>query len=199
MLTTGSLIVSRSRTLSRNVWFSTLDSCSGYWQVSLKVSDCPKTAFVTKCARSRFTEMFAEKAKSLTEYTEKGNALIWNKECQEVFDELKNRLCSVPILGMPDFTRQFILDTDVNNFAIGAVLSQCIDGKERPIACASRTLTKAESLRRYCVTRTELLAVVQFCKDFKHYLYDKIFTARTDHESLCWLLIFKNPKGQLAR
>lgn len=59
--------------------------------------------------------------------------------------------------------------------------------------------TKAESLRRYCVTRTELLAVVQFCKDFKHYLYDKIFTARTDHESLCWLLIFKNPKGQLAR
>jgi hypothetical protein len=50
----------------------------------------------------------------------------------------------------------FIPETDASNEAIGAVLSQEIDGKERPIAFASRTLTKPE--RRYCVTRKELLA-----------------------------------------
>jgi hypothetical protein len=37
----------------------------------------------------------------------------------------------------------FILDTDASNEAIGAVLSQEIDGKEKPIAFASRTLTDA--------------------------------------------------------
>ena len=34
-------------------------------------------------------------------------------------------------------------------------MSQEIDGKERPIAFASRTLTNPE--RRYCVARKELL------------------------------------------
>lgn len=81
--------------------------------------------------------------------------------------------------------------------SIGAVLSQSIDGVERPVAYASRTLSKPE--RQYCVTRKELLAVVYFTKYFKHFLYGKQFTVRTDHSSLRWLLNFKNPEGQLAR
>jgi hypothetical protein len=115
---------------------------------------------------------------------------IWIKE-------LKNRLVSSPILAHPDFWKKFILDTDASNEAIGAVLSQEIEGKERPIAFASRTLTKPE--RRYCVTRKELLAVVFYVKHFKHYLYGKQFIERTDHGSLRWLLNFRNPEGQLAR
>jgi hypothetical protein len=76
-------------------------------------------------------------------------------------------------------------------------LSQKINDEERPIAYASRTLTKAE--RQYCMTRKELLAVVYFTKYFKNYLYGKQFTVRTDHSSLRWLLNLKNPEGQLAR
>jgi hypothetical protein len=95
------------------------------------------------------------------------------------------------------FSKKFILDTDASNETIGAVLSQEIDRKERPIAFASRTLTKPE--RRYCITRKELLAVVFFVKHFKHYLYGNQFIVRTDHGSLRWLLNFKNPEGQLAR
>jgi hypothetical protein len=98
---------------------------------------------------------------------------------------------------MPDFKQPFILDTDASNFAIGAVLSQFINVKERPIAYATRTVTKVE--RQYCVTRKELLAVVHFCKYFKHYLYGKRFTVRTDHGSLHWLSNFKSPEGQVAR
>ena len=74
-------------------------------------------------------------------------------------------------------------------------LSQIIDREERVIAYASRTLSKIE--RRYCVTRKELLAVVQFIKHFRHFLYGSQFLIRTDHSSLQWLLRFKNP-GQLA-
>jgi hypothetical protein len=90
-----------------------------------------------------------------------------------------------------------VLDTDASDQAIGAVLSQNIDGHERVIAYASRTLTKCE--RKYCVTRKELLSVVHFVKYFKHYLYGKEFLVRSDHGSLRWLFQFKNPECQLAR
>ncbi|CAC5368542.1 unnamed protein product [Mytilus coruscus] len=79
----------------------------------------------------------------------------------------------------------------------GAVLSQEIDGKETVIAYGSRTLSKTE--RKYCVTRKELLAVVNFVKHFRHFLYGRTFVVRTDHSSLQWLMNFKNAEGQLAR
>ena len=120
----------------------------------------------------------------------------WAQDCRDAFRDLKDQLCNAPILAMPDFNHVFILHTDASNLAIGAVLSQNIDGIERPIAYASRTLSKAES--QYCVIRKELLAVVNFTKYFKH-MYGKQFTVRTDHSSLRWLLNFKNPEGQLAR
>lgn len=41
--------------------------------------------------------------------------------------------------------------------------------------------------------------MVYFVKHFKHYLYGKKFTVRTDHGSLRWLMQFKNPEGQIAR
>lgn len=58
-------------------------------------------------------------------------------------------------------------------------------------------LTKSE--RKYCVTRKELLALVYFVRYFRHFLYGKPFTVRTDHGSLRWLMQFKNPEGQVAR
>ena len=58
---------------------------------------------------------------------------------------------STPILAFPDYTKPFVLDTDVSETGIGAVMSQVHkDGKEHIVAFASRVLTKAE--RRYCVT-----------------------------------------------
>ena len=94
--------------------------------------------------------------------TEKGQAFVWTKACDTAFETLKNKLVAAPILAHPDFSKAFVLDTDASDQAIGAVLSQIIDGQERVIAYASRTLTKSE--RRFCVTRKELLALVHFVK-----------------------------------
>ena len=115
----------------------------------------------------------------------------------EAFEKLEQMLTTTPILAHPDFSQPFILDTDASDLAIGSVLSQKIDNKERVLAYASRTLSKAE--RKYCVTRKELLALVYFVKYFRHYLYGREFTVRTDHGSLRWLMNFKNPEGQVAR
>ena len=101
------------------------------------------------------------------------------------------------MLAYPRPECQFILDTDACDIGIGAVLSQLIEGDERVIAYASRSLSKPE--RRYCVTRKELLAVVHFIKHFRHFLYGSHFVIRTDHGSLRWLYNFKEPEGQIAR
>ena len=110
---------------------------------------------------------------------------------------LKQNLLKLLFQLIQIFTNQFILDTDASGNSIGAILSQNIEGKERVIAYASRTLTKCE--QKYCVTRKELLALVYFVRYFKHHLYGRQFTLRTDHGSLRWLLSFKNSEGQIAR
>ena len=40
---------------------------------------------------------------------------------------------------------------------------------------------------------------MRFTRQFRHYLLGRVFTARTDHSSLTWLLKFKDPQGQLVR
>ncbi|KAL9967720.1 hypothetical protein ACROYT_G026009 [Oculina patagonica] len=58
-------------------------------------------------------------------------------------------------------------------------------------------MTNAE--RNYCVTRKELLAVVELVKQFRHYLQGPKFRIRTDHAPLRSVLEVKEPEGQLAR
>ena len=71
------------------------------------------------------------------------------------------------------------------------------DGSEQVVAFASRSLTRQE--RQYCVTRRELLAVVEFVQHFRHYLWGCQFTLLTDNSSIVWIQKFKEPEGQLAR
>ena len=54
----------------------------------------------------------------------KGVEFFWTNECQEVFDELKRRLVSGPILALPKDEGMYVLDTDASDFDLGAVLSQ---------------------------------------------------------------------------
>ncbi|CAG2249543.1 Transposon Ty3-G Gag-Pol polyprotein,Transposon Ty3-I Gag-Pol polyprotein [Mytilus edulis] len=43
--------------LAGNKWFSTLNLCSGYWQVEVEESDRPKTAFATRRGLFQFRKM----------------------------------------------------------------------------------------------------------------------------------------------
>ena len=90
-----------------------------------------------------------------------------------------------------------ILDTDASDAAVGAVLSQVVDGVERPTTFYFRIMNSAQ--RNYCPIRRELLAVIAALQRFRHYLLDTDFILRTDHHSLKWLKTFKLPEGILAR
>ena len=146
----------------------------------------------------RFTKDFATIAKTLHRLTERSGRFTWSDKCQTAFEQLRHQLSLAPVLAYPDFSQQFVLDTDASDTGIGAVLSQVDDeGRERVITYRSRLLSKAE--RQYCVTRRELLAVVFFTKQYRPYHLGQPFLLRTDHGSLTWLQNFREPEGQLAR
>ena len=106
-------------------------------------------------------------------------------------------MTTAPVLKFPDFTKQFILHTDANDFAIGAVLSQEIDGKEFVIAFASKTLNAQQ--RKYDTSKKECLSLFHFCKQFRPYLFGQKFKLVTDHRALIWLNQNKDEHGCLAR
>jgi hypothetical protein len=88
-------------------------------------------------------------------------------------------LTEFPLLKYPDFSRSFILTTDVSGYALGAVLSQGTLGKDRPIAYVSRTLNGAEL--NYSTVEKECLTIVWACKHFRPYLLEKPFQIWADH------------------
>lgn len=166
------------------------------WPIPVNLKEL--RSFVGLCAYyRRFIKGFSQVAKPLFRLTEKGKSFLWDETCNVAFETLKACLTEAPILAFPIAEEPFILDTDASDVAIGAVLSQVQGDNERVIAYASRSLSKAE--RSYCVTRRELLAVVEFTKHFRHFLVGRQFTLRTDHGSLRWLYNFHDPEGQVCR
>ena len=121
----------------------------------------------------------------------------WRSRHQACFDKLKELAISAPMLSHPSPDGLFVLGTDSSDYQLGGALYQIQDGVEKPICFASHTLLKQH--KNYCTTRKELLAVVKFCRQFRHYLLGRFFIIRSDHNSLVWLTRFKHLEGQLAR
>jgi len=147
-----------------------------------------------------FIPNLAEHASSLyylARDTRVNDRLEWSADHQQAFDNLISAMVSAPVLAYPDPTGAFILDVDASDVAIGAELSQIQDDQERVVAYASQSLSSTQ--RKYCTTRKELLALVTFMNHFRFYLLGRHFLVRTDHNSLTWLMRFKNLEGQLAR
>lgn len=145
----------------------------------------------------KFIPSFSEISFPLNQLTRKNQKFIWSDKCENSFHKLREALTSTPVLAYPTRDDPFILDTDASLYGVGAVLSQVQEGEERVICYGSKTLTRSQS--KYCTTYRELLAVVTFVKQFKHYLYGRKFLIRTDHSSLIWLKNFKEPEGMIAR
>ena len=80
---------------------------------------------------------------------------------QEAFDALKEALSTAPVLGYPDFSREFILEIDASLNGLGAVLSQQgKDGQICVIAYVSHSLHPSErSMHNYSSAKLELLAL----------------------------------------
>ena len=111
----------------------------------------------------------------------------WSKECDEAFEEAKQKLVSAPVLAHYDPTLPLRLAGDASSYGVGAVISHIYpNGQERPIAYASRTLSSSE--RNYAQLEKEALSLIFGIKKFHQYLYGRTFTIYTDHKPLTTIL-----------
>ncbi|GKE39711.1 putative reverse transcriptase domain-containing protein, partial [Tanacetum coccineum] len=98
------------------------------------------------------------------------------------FQTLKNKLCSAPILALPQGAENLIVYYDASHKRLGTVLMQ----NEKVIAYVSQQLKIHE--KNYTTHDLELCAVVFALKISRHYLYGTKCTVFTDHKSLQHIL-----------
>jgi hypothetical protein len=146
----------------------------------------------------KFIPRLAEVAAPLNALHKKGVKFTWAKQQQEAFDTLKRAIAQPPVLRMADFGKQFIVQTDASGVALGAVLSQEIDGVRLPIAYASRMLT-AQERKAVSVYELECLAVLFGMEKFRKYIEHQEFILETDNQALSWLLSHLRQLGKIGR
>ena len=128
----------------------------------------------------------------LHQLLEQGREWQWTEQCERAFTEAKRMITSEQVLTHYDPALPVRLACDASPTGIGAVLSHVMpDGSERPVAFASRSLTKTE--RKYAQIDKEALSIVWGVKRFHVYLYGRQFTLVTDHKPLT--AIFHPKKG----
>ncbi|GKA72313.1 putative reverse transcriptase domain-containing protein [Tanacetum coccineum] len=117
--------------------------------------------------------------------TQKGVKFDWGEKAEAAFQLLKQKLCSAPILALPEGSENFVVYCDASHKGLGAVLMQ----KEKVIAYASRQLKVHE--KNYTTHDLELGAIVFALKMWRHYLYGTKCVVFTDHKSLQHILYQK--------
>ncbi|KAA3465627.1 Transposon Ty3-G Gag-Pol polyprotein [Gossypium australe] len=161
--------------------FSKIDLRSGYYQLRVKDSDVPKTAFQTRVdpgkisaivewkppnniseVRSflglagyyrRFVKGFSMIATLIMRLLQKYVKIDWTEECQPSFEKLKTLLTEAPVLVQPEMRKEFVVYSDASLNGLGCVLMQ--EGKV--IAYASRQLKPHE--KNYPTHDLELAAL----------------------------------------
>ncbi|GJY52130.1 putative reverse transcriptase domain-containing protein, partial [Tanacetum coccineum] len=113
----------------------------------------------------RFIKNFSKIAKSLTVLTQKSKTFDWGEEQERAFQTLKDKLCTAPVLALPDGPEDFMMYCDASGLGLGCVLMQ----RGKVIAYASRQLKTHE--KNYTTHDLELGAVVFALKIWRHYLY----------------------------
>ena len=117
------------------------------------------------------------------------------ENCQRAFDCLKEQLTAIPLLAYPDLGRPMILYTDASDKCVGAVLTQPCperDGpvpnipEEIPVYFLSHRLS--ETQQRWPVIEKEAYAIMYAVQKLDYYLNGAVFTIKTDHKPLKYLM-----------
>ncbi|GJX61152.1 putative reverse transcriptase domain-containing protein [Tanacetum coccineum] len=116
--------------------YSKIDLRSGYHQLRVRDEDIPKMAYRTRYSHYKFhlmpfglanaptvfMDLMNQVAKPMTKLTQKNVKFDWTKKAEAAFQPLKQKLCSAPILALPEGSENFVVYCDASHKGLGAVL-----------------------------------------------------------------------------
>ena len=106
----------------------------------------------------------------------------WSEEHEKAFKRVNEEVRKVLELTHFKRNKPLRIICDASKQGLGAVLQQCEENRWKPIAYASRFLSKLES--KYSIIELELLVVVWSIEHFKNYVYGVAFGIVSDHKAL---------------
>lgn len=108
---------------------------------------------------------------------------VWTDVCERAFQDIKNYLCSSPILAIYDQKKPVYIYTDASGGGLGAIMKQTQeDGILHPVAYFSRRLKPTETKRK--AIHLECLAIKEAIVYWQHWLIGRDFIVITDHKPL---------------
>ncbi|MET0104994.1 MAG: RNase H-like domain-containing protein [Sedimenticola sp.] len=131
---------------------------------------------VNYCAK--FAPNLAELTAPLRNLLKKDTEFFWDHSQSEAFEKIKGIITKSPVLGYYDPSLPLVLEVDASKYGIGC----CIMQRGRPIAFASKSLTKTEV--GYAQIEKELLAILFGCKRFHQYTYGRQVIVHSDHKPI---------------
>ncbi|GJU59365.1 putative reverse transcriptase domain-containing protein [Tanacetum coccineum] len=128
------LIPSKRRMGHSGCASTTIDLRSGYHQLRVREQDIPKTGFWNSMQYSGSSQdRIPSKMGILQDNTNGDPQFIGGKNEENAFQLIKQKLCSAPILALPEGSEDFVVYYDASPKGLGAVLMQ----REKVIAYAS--------------------------------------------------------------
>ncbi|GJR68691.1 putative reverse transcriptase domain-containing protein [Tanacetum coccineum] len=124
----------------------------------------------------RFIKGFSKITKPMTKLTHNNVKFNWSEKAEAAFQLLKQKLCSAPILALPEGSKNFVVYCDASRKGLGAVLMQ----REKVIAYASRQLKIHE--KNYTTHDLELGAVVMVRAVERLRLRDSLSSMLSDYD-----------------
>ncbi|KAE9606341.1 putative nucleotidyltransferase, Ribonuclease H [Lupinus albus] len=121
------------------------------------------------------------------------DSFTWSATSSTAFQALKKAMMAAPVLCLPDFTQDFIIETNASMCGIGAVLMQ----EGHPIAFFSKKL--GPKMQIASVYIKELHAIIEAVLKWRQYLLGHFFIIRTNHKSIKELLqqVIQTPDQQV--
>ena len=150
----------------------------------------------------KFVKDYSRVAKPITDllqgHTEASvKRIVWPDAADAALKLLKKELSDRVLLSFPDYSYPLDIHCDASSIGIGGVLSQVIEGDERPLFFFSRVLSDCET--RYHSLELECLSVIWSLRQTRQWTLGHPVRIMTDCRSLIWLLTTKHTLARLVR
>lgn len=131
---------------------------------------------------SKFVQNLQSLLHPLHRLLQKGVPFEWTVECQECFENVKQRLQNSAMLARYDPSKSITIICDASPYGVGAVLNVIENGEERPCFMVSASLKPAQ--QNYSQLHREAYAIVFSVTKYHKFIYGKKVTIFTDCKAL---------------